>query len=319
MQVALRDKEELLVQKAFERIRRAQMLGMKNVKLTKPELDALERKQQKDEALKSSAMRRRSGANLRKEESHRSSGQSSSIPKEQKSAKRKSKGYFSTYDDENTSKSRRDAPPGVPIPGIGIVGFSPVSQYESVQGRSSPSGSRNVSSHSLAKPSPPTPRGSRKRQSSTAEPPQVLQPPRSPNMSRRLPDDADWLPRPRSTSSMSAQSYAIDPYQFQTYSPPLSQVPPLYGHYTQGRRIVSSPQPNVHMSQNRAEAPLRSSESSSLRREHSGQLTSEASESDDGEDNGVQVNVLPNQYGHGYNASTLPEGGSWGRLRRSGR
>lgn len=44
VQLAMRDKEELLVDKALERIRRAQMLGRKNVRLSQRELDALERK-----------------------------------------------------------------------------------------------------------------------------------------------------------------------------------------------------------------------------------------------------------------------------------
>ncbi|KAJ5582771.1 hypothetical protein N7535_001391 [Penicillium sp. DV-2018c] len=46
MQLAMRDKEDQLVDQALERIRRAQMLGKKNVRLSKRELDALERKRQ---------------------------------------------------------------------------------------------------------------------------------------------------------------------------------------------------------------------------------------------------------------------------------
>jgi hypothetical protein len=46
VQLAMRDKEDQLVDKALERIRRAQMLGQKNVRLSKRELDALERKRQ---------------------------------------------------------------------------------------------------------------------------------------------------------------------------------------------------------------------------------------------------------------------------------
>lgn len=46
VQLAMRDKEDQLVDHALERIRRAQMLGQKNVRLSKRELDALERKRQ---------------------------------------------------------------------------------------------------------------------------------------------------------------------------------------------------------------------------------------------------------------------------------
>ncbi|KAL4896428.1 hypothetical protein BDV59DRAFT_106349 [Aspergillus ambiguus] len=44
VQLAMKDKEEWLVEKALERIRRAQMLGQKNVRLSGPELEALEHK-----------------------------------------------------------------------------------------------------------------------------------------------------------------------------------------------------------------------------------------------------------------------------------
>jgi hypothetical protein len=46
VQLAMRDKEDQLVDKALERIRRAQMLGKKNVRLSQRELDALERRRQ---------------------------------------------------------------------------------------------------------------------------------------------------------------------------------------------------------------------------------------------------------------------------------
>lgn len=44
VQLAMKDKEDWLVEKALERIRRAQMLGQENVRLSKRELEALERK-----------------------------------------------------------------------------------------------------------------------------------------------------------------------------------------------------------------------------------------------------------------------------------
>ncbi|KAJ5157527.1 uncharacterized protein N7482_008627 [Penicillium canariense] len=46
VQLAMRDKEDQLVDTALERIRRAQMLGKKNVRLSQRELHALERKRQ---------------------------------------------------------------------------------------------------------------------------------------------------------------------------------------------------------------------------------------------------------------------------------
>ncbi|KAF9886209.1 hypothetical protein FE257_011932 [Aspergillus nanangensis] len=44
VQLAMKDKEDWLVENALERIRRAQMLGQKNVRLSQRELEALERK-----------------------------------------------------------------------------------------------------------------------------------------------------------------------------------------------------------------------------------------------------------------------------------
>ncbi len=321
MQLALRDKEEMLVEKALERIRRAQMLGKKNVKLTQPELDALERKRQKDQVTKDHASRRSSKSNLREDDRRRSSGQPGIMVKDRRPAKRKSKGYFSAYDGESSSSSRRATPPGVLVPGTGVVGFSPLSQYPPAQDRSSPSGSRSASSHNQLQPVSPISRGSKKRLSSGPEP-SAPQPSRSPNMSRRLPDDADWIPRPRSSSSISGKSHPYDPYQYQTYSPPPSQVPPQYSHYGQGRRIVSNPQPTVQYPSIRGDAQSRSSEPSSMRREHSGQGTPEYSDSagesiSDDEDDGVQVNVVP--YGQGYSISTRPESTARERPRRGGR
>ena len=320
MQLALKDKEEMLVQKALERIRRAQLLGKKNVKLTQPELEALERKQKKDQALNDN--RRSSGPNSRGDDRRRRSDQSSNIAKERKPIKRKSKGYFLAYDGESSSSSRRATPPGINVPGTGVVGFSPLGHNPPTQEWSSPSGSRSPSSHSLAQSSPLAPRPSKKRLSSAHEPP-PLPLSRSSNLSRRLPDDADWMPRPRSASSVSGQSNPYDPYQYQTYSPPLAQIPFQDDHHSQGRRHVSSPQPERRYPFVRGEAQSHSSESSSLRREHFGRETPHESDSangsmsDDDEGDGIQVPVVP--YGQGYSISARSENISSERPRRSGR
>ena len=49
VQLVLPDKEERLARKALERIRSAQILGLKNVMLTESEYDALENKRKRDE------------------------------------------------------------------------------------------------------------------------------------------------------------------------------------------------------------------------------------------------------------------------------
>ncbi|KAL2054723.1 hypothetical protein ABVK25_005027 [Lepraria finkii] len=259
MQLALRDKEELLVQKALERIHRAQMLGKTNVKLTQPELDALQRKKRKELATKDQAPRRNSALDLKGTDRRRSSGQSSGASKDQKPGKRKSKGYFPGYDGESSSSSRRATAPGIRVPGaIGVPAFSPLGYYPSTtapQGRSSVSGSRSASSHSLARDSLPLPRPGNQRYSGP-EPPQPSPKPRSPLSSRSLPDDPNWTPRSRSSSSATTQPYPTDPYYYQAYSSPPPQMP---AQYIQGRRIVSSPQPDVHYPRVRGEAQARSS------------------------------------------------------------
>lgn len=306
MQIALRDKEELLVQKALERIRRAQMLGRTNVKLTQPEIDALERKRRKDEA---EAARKKPES--RNADRRRSGGQSRDASREQKSSRRKDKGYFPAYDGESLSTSRRATPPGFLVPGpAGMPAYSPLGYYPPTtapQGGSPRSSSRSTSSHSLAQASPPLPRAHQQRYSLGLESAQPSPAPRSPQSLRRLPDDPNWIPRPRSSSSVSNQPYSPD--QYQAYSPPLPQIP---HQYSQRRRVVSSPQPEIQHPRIRGEPQARSSESSSLRREHSRQSTPEKSESeedsasDDDEDEGVQVDVVP--YGQGYGVSVRPEG-----------
>ena len=306
MQIALRDKEELLVQKALERIHRAQMLGRTNVKLTQPEIDALERKRRKDEA--ESAGRK---PETKKADRRRSSGQSRDTSREQKSSRKRSKGYFSTHESESSSSSRKATPPGILVPGPGgMAAYSPLGFYPPTtapQGESSRSGSRSASSYSLAQASPPLPRAHKQRYSLGPDPAPPSPAPRSPQSLRRLPDDPNWIPRTRSSSSVSRQPYS--PNQYQSHSPPLPQIP---HQYSQGRRAVSSPQPDVQYPHIRGEPQVRSSGPSSLRREHSRQSTPERSESEEGsaseddEGEGVQVDVIP--YSQGYGISVRPEG-----------
>ncbi len=324
MQLALRDKEELLVQKALQRIRRAQMLGKTNVKLTQPELDALQRKGRKDQALGQQMAGKSSSSHSRVIERRRSSGQSSSASKDQTSGKRKSKRYFSGYEGDSSSGSRRATPPGILAPSsTGVPAFSPLGYYPPStipQGRSLGSSSRSASSHSLVRDSPPIPRSGKQRYSSGPDAPQASHKPRSPLSSRSLPDDPNWTPRSRSSSSATKQAYPADPYSYQVYSPPIPQMP---AHYSQGRRIVSSPQPDVHYPRIRGEPQARPSELSLQRGEQPDRVTPDASDSeddtdsDDDGDDGVQVNVV--SYGSSYGVSDRPDGFAKERQRRGPR
>ncbi|KAL8795779.1 MAG: hypothetical protein Q9195_001831 [Heterodermia aff. obscurata] len=310
MQLALRDKEELLVQKALERIRRAQALGKTNVKLSQSELDALERKRRKDQS-----KRKPSGTNLRPNDKRRASGTSSPALKEQKSGNQKRKSSLPRYDpgDIPSVDYTTNASPGLLLPGHSGPSFAPLGYYPSTNplsqvvgpdsnSRHSPRQQRitsNVSQHSKA-------RDKHKRNSSG-----LASAKNSPSLdvsdaSRRLPDDPGWSPRSRSASSN--HPYVVDPYQYQQYSPPLPQMPP---QYTQNRRVVSSPPdvpyPDIHnLNARRAVFPTQqphatSSEPSLLRMEHSDPRQLDVTDSDensgDSENYGVQVNVVP--YGEG--------------------
>ncbi|KAL8673713.1 MAG: hypothetical protein Q9168_001874 [Polycauliona sp. 1 TL-2023] len=108
MQLALRNKEDLLVQQALGRIQRAQMLGKHNVKLSKPEIKALERKRRQDEAQSKQV---KSGS--RQADRRRSSGQLESATKASKSGTRKIAGMGPTFERAYASDERATASPGI--------------------------------------------------------------------------------------------------------------------------------------------------------------------------------------------------------------
>ena len=309
LQVALRDKEELLVQKALERIRRAQMLGKKNVKLTQPELDALERKRRKDQALRHPINRRTSASDVRDFVKRRGSRQTSAIPIDERPGKRSSRGYFPTYDGDSSSSSRKATPPAILASNqMGVTVASPLgyqTSYSSSQDKPLRSGSRSTSSHSMAQASPTPPRTGTSHYTSV---PEDTAAPRSSLSLRRLPDDPNWEPRSRSSSTASTP-YPPDPYYYQAYSPPMPQVP---AQYNRTRRIVSNPQPDLQYPRIRAQPQAHTSEPFIMRRVHSDRAIPSMSGSDIGTDSdddddgeGVQIDVVP--YGEDYRMNVRSE------------
>ena len=307
-QLALRSKEDLLVERALERIRRAQMLGKTNVKLSQRELEALERKRRKDET-----RRRSSQVDLYPRDRRRSSGKSSPTLREQKSQK-KIKAVSPTYDDSQSSPGFA-APPGMILSSHDGPSYAPLGYYLPAASQSRRSDGVSPRSHSqqelhvspqLSQPSKS--RGQSKRLSSEGVSSMTSPVLDASTMSRRLPDDPGWLPRPRSASSN--HSHATDPYQVQQYSLPLPRASPGYTH---NRRIVSGP-PDVHYpdvqylgSRRVAQSnqPFAASSAPSLpRQEH---LTSRLHENSEGandsgsSDDGVRVNVMPYSRGQGVN------------------
>ena len=291
MQVALRDKEDMLVEKAMSRIRRAQELGKKNVKLSQEEMEALQRKQQKDAARQGQPKlkdRRRSGQNSKKPTKKENKKERRvEIPLGQYEGERRAPGMLVT----TTSGQQSYAPSGYQPP-------MPASQ------KGSRFGSRNASSQSLSRRSPEQTRRGERRNS---KPPS----PRSPDSSSRsLPDDPNWMPRPRSSSALAGAPYYPDPnppYQYQAYSPPLPQIPAQYG--TPSRRIVSNPQTASRDRLPRYEG-LANREPSPPRRRRRASPSESSSSSDDGSDAGVQVDIVSPYDGRGYDYRSMSEGTS---------
>ncbi|KAL9006707.1 MAG: hypothetical protein Q9188_000581 [Gyalolechia gomerana] len=304
MQVALRNKEDLLLQQALERIRRAQMLGQRDVKLTQPEIDALERKRRQDES-----RRTRVGSGSKQVDRRRSSNQLRLTEKDSKSGRRKSSGLSPTLERTYAPEGRGATPPGMIVPGPdGRPIHTPIGYYppiaKQLSGSQGPrSGSRSGSSSSLQQSTPPLPSSQywsgQLRYSSESDYPSTS--PSSPLM-RRLPDDPHWNPRPRSTSSN--HQYPLEPQYHQAYSSP----PPPHNSspYGQGRRIVSGPAEVQYPSISRRPLPMSSvhaasSDPSLPRRVQGGERDLDDSASadeteDEDEEYGVQVDPLPNEH-----------------------
>ncbi|MCJ1323776.1 hypothetical protein MMC10_000437 [Thelotrema lepadinum] len=199
-QLALREKEEILVARALERIRRAQALGKPNVKLTAAESDALERKMAKDRAKgrKPIIPTKKIGG------SPRNSSRTDLVPANQR----------------KTSKSSLHPSPST----------NPPDEY--FMPSSSRPGSRTNSSQNL------------KAQPLTRNPKRLVSDPESPNLPysrspptrRPLPDDPNWQPRPRSSSSANPP-YPVSPQEYGNY--PTPSIPSQYA--SSSRRNVSGP------------------------------------------------------------------------------
>ncbi|KAI4201084.1 MAG: hypothetical protein LQ350_003513 [Teloschistes chrysophthalmus] len=306
LQVALRKKEDLLLEQALERIRRAQMMGKQNVKLSKPELRALEQKRKTDEFKRARPTQGSTQADRR-----RSSGQLKATAKDSKPVKRKSVGIGPPSERTQDMDRRTSTPPGIIVPGPdgrpmhAPIGYYPFSSNVASSNRDSRSGSRSGSSANLQHSSPPLPSDQywspqpRYSQHADYAPPS----PRSRNspVLRRLPDDPNWNPRPRSSSSN--QPYPPDSYYHQPY-PSYPNLTP--SQYSQGRRIVSGPA-ELRGPLHRRPPPLPSNYAASSdpalpHRTHAGEHYKDhnlsAEETDDDEDDGVQVDVRSDEFGY---------------------
>lgn len=225
MQIALRDKEEALVQSALARIRRAQEKGKSQVKLNPEELEALERRRQRMQAaaLKES----QGGGSGSGSERRRRSERRISVPIPEITGRKK--GKSKRAEDFDVRASGSAPPPGLLAAGPDGV-FAPLGYYQppSSSSRNSPTRPRaSTTSQQLAYQ-----QGQPRHYSDGTRPTSS-----SSNGSRRpLPDEEDWVPNSR-RSSLSSQPH-LDPFDYQIDN---GHPPPIPQQYAQGRRIVSGP------------------------------------------------------------------------------
>jgi hypothetical protein len=222
MQVALRDKENQLVQTAMERMRRAKAKGKANVKLSQPELDALLRQQD--------LLGQTAGLGKVKSRERRPSGT--------KHDPRAAHSPSTSSPPLSRSLSRRGSGKGK-----GKAKDSPMMMTQSTSATSLAS-SKSTKTRSSAKkqlypaPSLSDPLGPTSSPSSSARP----------GSSRRapLPHEPDWVPRARSNSSATTArgqhaSYTAAAADFLGYRNSGGIPPPLPVQYTPYRRNVSNP------------------------------------------------------------------------------
>ncbi|KAL1987641.1 hypothetical protein VTN96DRAFT_2882 [Rasamsonia emersonii] len=210
VQLAMRDKEEWLVERALERIRRAQMLGKKNVRLSQRELDALERKR-----MQTGSSSKKAGSKRRKSDEP--------VPKSpSKGDRRSSREHYVQYPlagDEGARGMARTSSAG-----YGRQSSSSSSQRPRTPTTQSLRPQPSISPPDLQQSSPHSQRYSTARPMSSS---------RDFPFPRTLPDDPQWAPPQRPLSNVAPYSLEESPY-LQSYGPPLD---PRYG--VQARRYAA--------------------------------------------------------------------------------
>jgi hypothetical protein len=342
MQLMLREKEDLLVEQALERMRRARELGKTNVKLTRAQIDALERAERRQRLAappakapksKKPAQTRPKMVEKKSSKSDRSSGNSPSM----KTIEPRRRGKSSTGTREAAplpypvlpdepygvgSGALMYAPQGYYGPPAAPVGYygQPAAQPLSTASRP---GSRTASSQSLRQQqshTPPLPQYQHPYQQgryySNPDAYQTRPPPdRAVTYPRPDPADPNWEPRARSSSSL--VSYPIDRYESAAYS---SQAPaplrfdpndPRFAS-PQARRVASGP-PDMYLSQ----APGHHPPQDGLVQPGNGASATEGDDDEDSDDDaGVQVNVTEGpggSYGVQTRASANTAAGNRGK------
>jgi len=278
LQIALRDKEEALVQSALARIRRAQEKGKREVKLNQDELDALEKRRKRMQAAATTRHRKGSGSSGSGNEKRRRSDRDRNlvtVPIAQPSSR---KGKSKRLEEIQPHPPAAANPPGMLVAGP-----------DGLANRQRPASS----GHSRGEPPPQLgyPTGPSNRHYSDGMRPTSS----SSNSSRRpLPDEQSWLPAHSRRSSVSSQSSV---YQTSSVQPP--SIPQQYSrHNVSGPEIAYSslrrslPE-SKYPAAARASDPALRRKKSSHRDELANSESSSDVEDDESDDlgNGVQVYV----------------------------
>ncbi|KAL2007095.1 hypothetical protein VTN00DRAFT_8533 [Thermoascus crustaceus] len=219
VQLAMMDKEDWLVENALERIRRAHMLGKKNVRLSQEEKDALERRRLRTQAANDSQSKK--------------GGTSRPSPDDKRKSKSKSKAEKTTNgtsEKENkrrstsgTPKDRHATPSSQSNGSSGKTKNTPPGYYSSPGVRESSSSQRprtppmhaippqqlNASPHAQYQPS-------LKRHSAIPDM-SAYSSSRSQPLPRPLPDDSQWTPMQRPSSA--AVPRAQEHLEYEHYVP----------------------------------------------------------------------------------------------------
>ncbi|CAI7615080.1 unnamed protein product [Penicillium glandicola] len=263
LQLAMRDKEDQLVDTALERIRRAQVLGKKNVRLSKRELDALERKRQQTDSL--SGGRRPSTSSV-KGTSRPSSRRSTVIAPEQMP------GYSAFASDAHSTWARG-------------TGSRPTSSSSARPRTPTTQSLRPQQSNSPLRP--PYPQYTPERFAPNARPQSMQQPP---VFQRPLPDDPQWAPSYYNPMQMSPYG---DPASYQQLPTDLRVAQPNRMSYPSGSPYQSFQSPGKRASQGTpqtlAPAPALSAASALAPAKLESEESSEESESEEDEVQIVKV------------------------------
>ena len=302
MQVALRDKEEMLVQQALARIRRAQEKGKPNVKLTQPQLDALERKERS--SAPAPVKSRKSSSRAGSERSRRPASRAplgALMVREPSRGKKKSKSSPELQDDTPLYSTGAMQPGFMAAELSGNVQYPPLGYYN--QGAPRPASSRGKARSSLGPqqsghvPVPPQyqheyqqgryssmPEGYLPTSSSSSPRPAATRTP--------LPHEPGWKPGSRRNSAARGSPHdpyqGVDPFQYQTYAPPSPQ--PQYSSVRRktGTYPVLSRNAANASDQSLARRRRQAVESTSEESSDSEEESSESEDSND-DDEGVQV------------------------------